>query len=69
MARLAVGDRNLEFEKLGISDLDLEDTINIPLEPDTPRDRKVLKKPKFDRAEFKRNTRDLIEEYESELDY
>lgn len=70
MARMSVGDKNLSFEKINISNetLDMEDVIEIPLEDNSKLQAETeKKKPKFNRAKEKRQFQQMIEESEEEL--
>lgn len=61
MARISIGDQNLEFDKLDI-DISMEDTIEIPVYDNSILEDKELRKVKFNRAKQKRETQRLIKE-------
>ena len=61
MVRMAVGDEGLEFDKINV-DIDMSDTIEIPVYDNSILEEKEVKRPKFNRAKVKRQTQKLIEE-------
>lgn len=64
-ARLAIGDKNLDFDKIGIYDFKLtdQDYIEIKVYDNTEKDIKY-----FNRAKEKRKTRRLINEHYKEIE-
>ncbi len=61
MVRMSVGDDGLEFDKINV-DVDMSDTIEIPVYDNSVLEEKEFKRPKFNRAQVKRQTQRLIEE-------
>lgn len=61
MARMAIRDDGLEFDKIDI-DIDMSDTFEIPVYDNSLLEDKELKKPKFSRAQQKRRTQQIIKE-------
>lgn len=71
MAKMAIGDKNLSFDKINIPDgaFSMEDVIEIPLEDiSTLQENPNKKKPKFNRAKTKKQFQQMIEESDEELD-